>query len=62
MAENDLLSALLQAWREDIDSVPFPQFSELLIPHQQNRSLVEHRFEPDPSVARVTNATRRTDG
>lgn len=62
MAENDLLSALLQAWREDIESVPFPQFSELLIPQQQTRSLVDSRFEPDPSVARVTNATRRTDG
>ncbi len=53
MAENDVLSQLLRAWREDIESVPFPQFSELLIPQQ--------RAEPASSAARVTNATGRTD-
>lgn len=57
MAEDDLLSQMLHAWRDDIESVPFPQFTELLIPRQQNRS---HRT-PAPSAARVTNATRRTD-
>ncbi len=62
MSENDLLTRMLQAWREDIESVPFPQFGELLIPQQQTRTLADTRFEPDPSVAHVTNATRRTDG
>ena len=57
MAEDDLLSQMLNAWRDDIESVPFPQFSELLIPRQQ----VRPRYSPGPSAARVTNATRRTD-
>jgi len=57
MAEDDLLSQMLHAWREDIESVPFPQFNELLIPRQQTRP----RYTPDSSAARVTNATRRTD-
>ena len=57
MAEDDLLSQMLHAWREDIESVPFPQFSELLIPRQQTRP----RCTPSTSAARVTNATRRTE-
>jgi hypothetical protein len=57
MAEDDLLSQMLHAWREDIESVPFPQFNELLIPRQQVRT----RRSPSASAARVTNATRRTD-
>ncbi|WP_410568852.1 hypothetical protein [Amycolatopsis sp. cmx-4-61] len=57
MAEDDLLSQMLHAWRDDIESVPFPQFGELLIPRQQTRS----RHTPAPSAACVTNATRRTD-
>lgn len=57
MAEDDLLSQMLHAWREDIESVPFPQFSELLIPRQQTRP----RCTPSAPAARVTNATRRTD-
>ncbi|MBE1497331.1 hypothetical protein H4696_004431 [Amycolatopsis lexingtonensis] len=57
MAEDDVLSQLLKAWRDDIDSVPFPQFSELLIPRQQTRQ----RAASQASVARVTNATRGTD-
>ncbi|WP_191983987.1 hypothetical protein [Amycolatopsis eburnea] len=57
MAEDDVLSQMLKAWRDDIDSVPFPQFSELLIPRQQTRS----RASSPASVVRVTNATRRTD-
>jgi hypothetical protein len=56
MAENEVLSQLLHAWREDIDSVPFPQFSELLIPHQPTRAEVD----AGTSVVRVTNATRGT--
>ncbi|MEU0534888.1 hypothetical protein [Amycolatopsis tolypomycina] len=57
MAEDDVLSQMLHAWRDDIESVPFPQFSELLIPRQQTRP----RCTPGASAARVTNATRRTD-
>ncbi|WP_199199196.1 hypothetical protein [Amycolatopsis sp. CA-128772] len=57
MAEDDLLSQMLHAWREDIESVPFPQFGELLIPRQQ----VRPRYHPGTSAARVTNATRSTD-
>ncbi len=57
MAEDDLLSQMLHAWRDDIESVPFPQFNELLIPRQQTRP----RCTPSASAARVTNATRRTD-
>lgn len=57
MAEDDLLSQMLHAWRDDIESVPFPQFGELLIPRQQARP----RCTPRTSAARVTNATRRAD-
>ncbi|WP_290056257.1 hypothetical protein [Amycolatopsis solani] len=57
MAEDDVLSQMLNAWCDDIDSVPFPQFSELLIPRQQTRP----RAKSPASVARVTNATRGTD-
>ncbi|MEV7094693.1 hypothetical protein AB0M80_17840 [Amycolatopsis sp. NPDC051045] len=57
MAEDDLLSQMLHAWRDDIESVPFPQFGELLIPRQQTRP----RCTPSTSAACVTNATRRTD-
>jgi hypothetical protein len=58
MAENDVLSQMLHAWRDDIESVPFPQFGELLIPRQQTRP----RSRPAAaSVARVTNATQGTD-
>ncbi len=28
----DELTALLRAWREDIDSEPFPDLTELLVP------------------------------
>jgi hypothetical protein len=58
MAENDVLSQMLHAWRDDIESEPFPQFSELLIPRQQTRARV---CAAAPSVARVTNATQGTD-
>ncbi|WP_328614644.1 hypothetical protein OHS18_42805 [Amycolatopsis sp. NBC_00355] len=61
MAENDVLSQMLDAWRDDVESVPFPQFSELLIPRQQVRRRPERRCTARPSVARVTNATQGTD-
>ena len=61
MAEDDALSQMLHAWREDIESVPFPQFGELLIPRQQVRTRAVPRCTSVGSAARVTNATRRTD-
>jgi hypothetical protein len=61
MAEEDVLSQMLDAWREDVESVPFPQFNELLIPRQQVRPRTASHCTARPSVARVTNATRRTD-
>jgi len=61
MADDDVLSQMLHAWREDIESVPFPQFGELLIPRQQVRSRAVTRCTAGGSVARVTNATRGTD-
>jgi hypothetical protein len=33
----DGLTLLLRAWREDIDSEPFPDFSELLLPKGQKQ-------------------------
>ncbi|MFI5587155.1 hypothetical protein ACIA5G_19055 [Amycolatopsis sp. NPDC051758] len=57
MAEDDVLSQMLHAWRDDIESVPFPQFSELLIPRQQ----IRQRCTARPSAVRVTNATQGTD-
>ena len=57
MAEDDVLSQMLNAWRDDVESVPFPQFSELLIPRQQ----VRPRCTAPSSAVRVTNATRKTD-
>jgi len=42
---DDLLFRMLHAWREDIEEVPFPQFSELLIPRQQVR--------PTPATGRT---------
>jgi hypothetical protein len=41
MADADNLNDLFQAWRDDIDSVPFPQFNELLIPAQKSRTRPE---------------------
>jgi hypothetical protein len=55
MAEKDLLSELLRAWRADIESVPFPQFTELLIPRQR-------REAADAKVPRVTKTTRGCHG
>jgi hypothetical protein len=61
MAEEDVLSQMLQAWRDDVESVPFPQFGELLIPRQQVRPWAASRCSTRPSAARVTNATQGTD-
>ncbi|MFD9891853.1 hypothetical protein ACFWY9_21135 [Amycolatopsis sp. NPDC059027] len=58
MSETDLLDQLFQAWRDDIESVPFPQFTELLIPPQQTRAEMDARRGPRFRERRVTNATR----
>ncbi|WP_033296364.1 hypothetical protein [Amycolatopsis jejuensis] len=59
MSESDLLCRMLQAWREDIESVPFPQFSELTIPLQKTRADVDAARR---AAAPVTNHHRRADG
>lgn len=58
MSESDLLCRMFQAWREDIDSVPFPQFRELTIPPQKTRAEVDLAGR---STARTANPVRRAD-
>ncbi|MEC3981762.1 hypothetical protein [Amycolatopsis sp. H20-H5] len=55
MADADRLDQLFDAWREDIESVPFPQFSELLIPAQKSRA----RLDP-ASVGRLIDSIPRS--
>ncbi|WP_409182213.1 hypothetical protein F9C11_38205 [Amycolatopsis sp. VS8301801F10] len=59
MSESDLLCRMFQAWREDIDSVPFPQFRDLIIPPQKTRAEVDLARRP---TARTANPVRRADG
>ncbi|WP_199730388.1 hypothetical protein [Amycolatopsis panacis] len=54
MSESDLLCQMFDAWRKDIDSVPFPQFTVLTIPPQRTRAQVDARH--------VRNPTRRSAG
>lgn len=54
MRDADELTCLLHAWREDIDSVPFPTFAELLIPVQKQRSVTSRTVT---ASVQVTNAT-----
>ncbi|MEV6907184.1 hypothetical protein [Amycolatopsis sp. NPDC051071] len=54
MREADELTGLLQAWREDIDSVPFPTFAELLIPAQKQRSAPSHVTTASVQVTKTT--------
>ncbi|GAA3579103.1 hypothetical protein GCM10022222_74880 [Amycolatopsis ultiminotia] len=58
MSESDLLCRMFQAWREDIESVPFPQFTVLTIPLQRNRA----DLDAAPGAEHVTNPTRRSAG
>lgn len=58
MAETDELTELFEAWREDIESVPFPQFSALLIPRQQRRPQVAAALCAGSGRARVSKTTR----
>ncbi len=54
MREADELTGLFQAWRDDIDSVPFPAFAEPLIPAQKQRSV------PGPATTAVGQVTKTT--
>ncbi|MFC9252930.1 hypothetical protein [Amycolatopsis thailandensis] len=54
MQDADELTCLLDAWREDIDSVPFPTFAELLIPKQKQRSA------PSVAVSASVQVTKTT--
>ncbi|MEU3271924.1 hypothetical protein ABZ639_13825 [Saccharomonospora sp. NPDC006951] len=55
MAHDDALDRLLQAWRDDIDSEPFPVISEVALPRQTRR----HVPGSDTGQPR-RNGTRRT--
>ncbi|PXY21734.1 hypothetical protein DI005_14820 [Prauserella sp. PE36] len=49
MAQEDTLDRLLRAWREDIDSEPFPVISDVVLPRQIRRRLrddTDHTSRP----------------
>ncbi|MEU3768177.1 hypothetical protein AB0E55_24255 [Amycolatopsis keratiniphila] len=54
MQDADDLTRLLNAWREDIDSVPFPTFAELLIPAQKRRSAPARAATASVQVTKTT--------
>jgi hypothetical protein len=54
MPDADILTNLLRAWREDIESVPFPTFAELLIPTQQQRTVGGRSGAAPRQVTRTT--------
>ncbi|MFJ8911833.1 hypothetical protein [Amycolatopsis sp. NPDC102389] len=54
MQDADDLTRLLDAWREDIDSVPFPTFAELLIPAQKRRSASARTATASVQVTKTT--------
>ncbi|MBB4685103.1 hypothetical protein [Amycolatopsis jiangsuensis] len=58
MSESDLLCRMFQAWREDIDSVPIPQFTVPTVPPQLTRAEVDAVRDG----AHVSNPTRRSAG
>ncbi|SEP32717.1 hypothetical protein [Amycolatopsis saalfeldensis] len=62
MSESDLLCDLLQAWRDDIDSVPFPQFAAPRIPPQASRVDIDTRYRLEPAHPHVTNTTHWYEG
>ena len=62
MSESDLLCDLLQAWRDDIDSVPFPQFAAPRIPPQTSREDIDARHRRESGQPHVTNTTHWHDG
>ncbi|HWD06419.1 MAG TPA: hypothetical protein VG674_28665 [Amycolatopsis sp.] len=58
MSEPDLLCQMFQAWRDDIDSVPFPQFTDLAIPAQPSRAEVDSCRARDARNENVMKAMR----
>ncbi|GAB3732711.1 hypothetical protein GCM10027598_56630 [Amycolatopsis oliviviridis] len=54
MQDADELTCLLNAWREDIESVPFPTFAELLIPEQKRRSAPSVTASASVQVTKTT--------
>ncbi|PXY27286.1 hypothetical protein [Prauserella muralis] len=46
MADEDTLDRLLRAWRDDIDSEPFPVISDVVLPRQTRRRMREHSEDP----------------
>ncbi|WP_037309560.1 hypothetical protein [Amycolatopsis orientalis] len=54
MRDADDLTSLLHAWREDIESVPFPTFAELLIPAQKQRSAPARTATASVQVTKTT--------
>jgi hypothetical protein len=54
MRDADELTCLLRAWREDIESVPFPSFAELLIPAQKQRSASSRTASASVQVTKTT--------
>ncbi|NIJ13437.1 hypothetical protein FHU38_003781 [Saccharomonospora amisosensis] len=39
MVHEDALDRLLRAWREDIDSEPFPVITDVVLPRQRRRQV-----------------------
>jgi hypothetical protein len=62
MSKSDLLGDLLQAWRDDINSVPFPQFAAPRVPPQASRRDIEARYRREAAHQRVTNPTHWSEG
>lgn len=58
MSESDLLCQIFDAWRDDINSVPFPQFTDLVIPLQPSRAEVDSCRSRDARKENVMNPTR----
>lgn len=54
MRDADDLTCLLRAWRDDIESVPFPSFAELLIPAQKQRSAPSSAVSASVQVTKTT--------
>ncbi|SFQ35896.1 hypothetical protein SAMN05421810_106275 [Amycolatopsis arida] len=55
MAADDKLNRLLRAWRRDIDSEPFPVFSDLLSP----RALIPRQTRRRARTDQVSTGPRR---
>ncbi|MEW2506364.1 hypothetical protein ACQPXB_12070 [Amycolatopsis sp. CA-161197] len=62
MSESDLLCQMFEAWRDDIESVPFPQFTTLVIPPQPSRAQVDACRSRDARKENVMNPTHWNPG